>query len=118
MRASSLDVRERIVAAVDEGQEIEEVAERYQVHARTVRRYVKLMREQGSLAAKARPGRPVGLSPEQQQHFADQLREEPSLSYPERARLFLQQGVLLSGASISRWVKRLGYSRKKSSSDP
>ena len=118
MKAYSTDLRDRIVSAVDRGQSVNEVAERYNVHPRTVWRYLQLRQERGSLEPRPRRGRNPILSPEQQQAFKQQLSDHPNLTYPERMALFSkEQGVSLSKPTISRWVRRLRYSRKKSGSD-
>lgn len=114
MKAYSVDLRERIVRAVGDGGCTEEVADRFEVHPRTVRRYLTLRRKQGNLAPKPRRGRLPKLTPEQQEAFREQLKAYPTLTYPERAELFYQErGVRLSIPTVCRWVKRLRYSRKK-----
>ncbi len=52
MRAYSLDLRERIVAARQEGQSEKQVADRFGVSEATVTRYHRLARQQKPLAAK------------------------------------------------------------------
>src|SRR5436190_1519862 len=51
MRAYSMDLRERIVAAVDAGLHQAQAAERFGVSQRTVERYLARRRRTGSLAA-------------------------------------------------------------------
>ena len=51
MRAYSMDLRERIVAAVDAGLHQSQAAERFGVSLRTVERYLARRRATGSLAA-------------------------------------------------------------------
>src|SRR3954449_2986955 len=51
MRAYSMDLRERIVAAVDAGLTQGQAAERFGVSLRTVERYLARRRSTGSLAA-------------------------------------------------------------------
>ena len=119
MKAYSTDLRERIVIAINQGQSAYEVAERFNVSPRTVWRYAQQHREQGHLNPKPRKGREPLLTPEQQLAFRQQLDDHPNLTYPERAELFEQEhGVALSGPTISRWVRRLRYSRKKSGNGP
>src|SRR4051812_22203704 len=51
MRAYSMDLRERIVAAVDAGLPQRQAAERFEVSLRSVERYLSRRRRSGSLAA-------------------------------------------------------------------
>src|SRR3954467_4451474 len=60
MRAYSMDLRERIVAAVDAGLTQAQAAERFGVSLRTVERYLSRRRRSGSLAA---PGQRQGPEP-------------------------------------------------------
>jgi transposase len=50
MRAYSMDLRERVVAAVDAGLTQRQAAERFEVSLRTVERYLSRRRRTGSLA--------------------------------------------------------------------
>ena len=59
MKAYSVDLRARIVRAVEQGMSKAEAARRYEVGLSTVKRSVRLGAG-GSLAAKASPGRPRG----------------------------------------------------------
>lgn len=88
MRAYSEDLRQRIVHSVISGQCIHDVADRLEVSARTVWRYLRLQREQGDLHAKTHPGRPTKLTPEQQLALRQQLQQHPSLTLQERVELF------------------------------
>ena len=119
MRAYSEDLRQRIVQSVFSGQDIVEVADRYQVSPRTVWRYLRQHREQGNLHPKPHPGRQPKLSPEQQKTLREQLRQHPSLTLQERAALFHEEhGIELPISSMHRWIRRLRYSRKKPPSAP
>src|SRR6059058_1993280 len=51
MRAYSMDLRKRIVAAIDAGLTQSQAAERFEVSLRTVERYLSRRRSTGSLAA-------------------------------------------------------------------
>lgn len=119
MKAYSTDLRQRITTAVHQGQHVNDVAQRYNVHPRTIWRYLQLEREQGHLNPRPRQGRAPKLNPQQQDAFKRQLKDHPTLTHRERAQLFYEQhGVQLSGPTISRPVRRLRYSRKKSDSAP
>ena len=56
-----MDLRERVVAAVDAGMSQSQAAERFGVSLRTVERYLARRRATGSLAATGRP--PAGQVP-------------------------------------------------------
>lgn len=119
MRAYPEDLRQRIVQSAFSGQDIHDVAERYQVSTRTVWRYLRQHREQGDLHPKPRPGRRPKLTPEQQQALREQLQQHPSLTLAERVELFGQEHeVELPVSSMHRWIKKLRYSRKKPPSAP
>ena len=119
MKAYSEDLRERIVTSVISGQDIHDVAKRYQVSSRTVWRYLKQYREQGNLTPGNHPGRPPKLTPEQREILHEQLKDHPSLTLSERVKLLAHEtGVKLSISTMQRWVRRLRYSRKKSPRDP
>ena len=56
MRAYSVDLRERIIAAVDAGQARREVARRFDVSPATIGNYLRLRRQTGGLAPRPRAG--------------------------------------------------------------
>ena len=58
MRAYSLDLRERIVRAVDQGYKRADIVKLFGVPLATVKRYLKRRRETGQVARKPIPGRP------------------------------------------------------------
>lgn len=58
MRAYSLDLPQRIIAAVDAVQAVAAVAERCAVSPRSVRRFRQQWREQDTLTARPLSGRP------------------------------------------------------------
>lgn len=119
MRAYSEDLRARIVHCVTSGQDVNEVAELFGVSARSVERYVKQQREHGDLAPKKHPGRQPLLGEEHLQALRENLRKEPGLTLAERCdRLQAEVGVRVSVPTMHRWVKRLGYARKKAPSAP
>ena len=119
MKAYSEDLRIRIVHCVASGQDVIEVAKRFEVSPRTVERYVKQQREQGVLAPKKHPGRQPILREAQVEALRANLVEEPGLTLAERCDwLHEYEGVKVSVPTMYRWVKRLRYSRKKARSAP
>jgi len=119
MKAYSEDLRIRIVHCVASGQDVIEVARRFEVSPRTVERYVKQQREQGGLAPKKHPGRQPLLSEAQAEALRGNLQAEPGLTLAERCDwLYEHEGVRISVPTMYRYVKRLRYSRKKARSAP
>ena len=114
MRAYSPDLRARIVAAVDAGTPKPEVARRFAVSLATVKRYVVLRRERGSLDPLPVPGRPTTIRPEQEAELWTQLVAHPTAILAEHcARWEASHGVRPSLSTMSRAISRLGWTRKK-----
>src|SRR3954467_8262017 len=104
-----MDLRERIVAAVDEGMSQSQAAERFGVSLRSVERYLARRRATGGLAA---PGQRPGGEPGQrrQRQACLPARLEPAADAPlaEHAAAFLAAGgEPVSLASMSRAIAGL-----------
>ena len=114
MDAYSLDLRKKIVEAKERGMSTAEVAQTFGVGASTVKRYAAAAREGSSLAPKKRPGSRPKLDEGARRLLEADLEERPAATLPER-REFLQRmaGVEVSDSTVSRMLKRLGWSRKK-----
>ena len=111
--AYSLDLRERIVEAVAEGQKHEDVAARFKVGVATVRRYLSRSRA-GALAAKAPPGRSALIPPEAYELLKEQVRQHNDATLTRHCELWeAQQGVKVSVVAMCRTLQRAGLSRKK-----
>ncbi len=59
MKAYSIDVREKVLRAVDQGYPRQEMVKLLGVSRATIKRYLKQRRETGTIAPKAIPGRPA-----------------------------------------------------------
>jgi transposase len=114
MNAYSLDLRKKIVEAKERGTPTAEVAKTFGVGVSTVKRYAAAAREGRSLAPKKRPGSKPKLNEAARKLLEVDLRERPAATLPER-REFLRRagGVEVSDSTLSRMLKRLGWSRKK-----
>ena len=114
MNAYSLDLRKKIVEAKQRGASTSEVARTFGVGASTVKRYAATAREGRSLAPKKRPGSKPKMDEAALRLLEADLRERPTATLPQR-REFLSgvAGVRVSDSTISRALKRLGWSRKK-----
>ena len=114
MNAYSLDLREKIVAAVGRGMSKAQTARTFGVGATSVKRYVKLREEGKPLAPGKAPGNKGKLDGGARKLLEEDLHSRPSVTYEKRADLLYQLlGVKVSKATICRTVRRLGYTRKK-----
>jgi transposase len=115
MNAYSLDLRKKIVEANKRGTPTAEVAKTFGVGASTVKRYAAAAREGRSLAPKKRPGSKPKMGERARRLLEADLRERPAATLPQR-REFLRRaaaGLSVSDSTVSRMLKRLGWSRKK-----
>ena len=113
MRAYSMDLRERVAAACDEGGATREpIAARFSVRVRWVRDLLRRRRETGSIAPRPHGG---GRAPAFDGAGAARLREavraEPDATLEELGRA---AGVACSPAAVDRALRRLGITRKRS----
>ena len=115
MKAYSEDLRRKIVEAVEQrGMSKSEAARSFGVGISSVKRYVAAAREGRSLAPKKRPGSKPKLDEGARRLLEADLEERPAATLPQR-REFLRRacGVRVSDSTISRMLKRMGWSRKK-----
>jgi transposase len=115
MKAYSLDLREKIVAAVGRGgMSKAQAARTFGVGATSVKRYVKLAEEGKSLTPGKAPGKKGKVDGEAVKLLEEDLHARPALAHDKRADLLCRLlGVRVSKATICRAIKRLGYTRKK-----
>ena len=114
MKAYSEDLRKRIVEAVGRGMGKSEAARTFGVSLSSVKRYVSMAREERSLTPKKRPGLRPKIDEQGKRLLQADLKERPAATLPQR-RQFLQRvaGVKVSDSTVSRMLKRMGWSRKK-----
>jgi transposase len=112
MRAYSLDLRQRIVAAVDAAEgTLAEIAQLFQVSVSCITRLLQRRRACGSLAPKPHAGGPQSkLTEHDEQRLLDLLQQQPDATLTElRDRL----GVPCSIMTIARALSRHHITRKK-----
>jgi transposase len=118
--AYSLDLRERVLAAIDGGLSRTRAAQQFRVGRATITTWVALRRERGSLAAQFSPGRPRTIGVAEAEALRVQLLAQPDATLPEHVQRWAahhpEQPV--STATMSRAIQRLGWTRKKSRSVP
>jgi transposase len=114
MKAYSLELREKIVAAVGHGMSKAQAARTFGVGATSVKRYVKLKEEGQPLTPGKAPGKKAKLDQGAMKLLEEDLRSRPAVTYEKRANLLNELlGVRVSKSTICRMVGRLGYTRKK-----
>lgn len=112
MRAYSMDLRVRVLAAVDAGDTTAEVAETFAVSPAWVRRLVQRRRDHGEVGPRARrSGRPPTL-----RDHADRIRAALAIA-PDLTPTELRDELRVAVALSTLWaaVRALGYTFKKSS---
>lgn len=114
MRPYSLDLRQRVIAAVDarEGSQ-PQIAERFHVSVSFITRLLKRRRQTGSLAPKPHGGgHPPALDRAAQQRLRQLIRKQPDATLLE---LVAQLGVPCGRMAIFRTLRKLKITRKKKS---
>ena len=114
MNAYSEDLRKKIVEALDRGATKSEAARSFGISRPSVKRYAKLADEGRPLAPKKRPGLKPKLDQAAWRLLEEDLEERPAATLRQR-REFLRRvrGVSVSESTVSRTLRRLGWSRKK-----
>jgi transposase len=112
-----IELRERVVAFVDEGHSHREAARRFRVSPKFVNDMIKLRRETGGLSPKpqgnlGRTGKLNGFST----WVRERLDEQSDLTL-DALRLELEEihGVKVHRGTVGHWLHRLGLSHKKNS---
>ena len=116
MKAYSVDLRERVVAAVNKGLSKQAVAETYGVGLATVKRWVARRKRDPNddLAPRVPPGQAPSIGPEHAEALAAQLAMHPTATAEEHAGLWNEaRGTSLSQWTLGRAIRRLGWTRKK-----
>lgn len=114
MNAYSEDLRKKIVQALGRGATKTEAARVFGVSRSSVKRYAKLADEGRPLAPKRRPGSKPKMDERAERLLEADLQERPAATLSERSEfLGRAAGVRVSESTVSRMLKRLGWSRKK-----
>ena len=114
MDAYSLDLGKKIVEAKERGMPTAEVARTFGVGLSTVKRYAATARQGKSLAPKRHPCSEPKLDKAARRLLEADLQERPAATLPQRREFLARMaGVWVSDSTISRMLKRLGWTRKK-----
>ena len=118
--AYSLDLRTRVMAAVDDGLSHTAAAELYKIARASIAKWVKLRRETGALAARQPPGRPRTIGLSDSEALRAQLTAQPDASLAAHVAHWTSAHPAqpLSRATMGRAIQRLDWTRKKRRSMP
>lgn len=112
--ALSLDLRRRVVSAVEAGASRRQAAERFGVSVSSAIRWVAQSRETGDLAPKRRGGRRPSRIDGHGELIMVWIGAEPDLTLPEiSARLEGETGYRPPPSVVHGFFKRRGVTRKK-----
>ena len=113
MRATSIDLRERVVAArVEDGQTMGLIAERFRIPKSTVQNILRRYQQAGTVEPKGHGGgRRSAFSPEALRRLEQDVERHPDATLEE---LRERSGVKVSLVAFHKRLKQLGFTRKKS----
>ncbi len=114
MKPYSIDLRTRIVNAVQEGGTSKsEAARLFGVSLSSVKRYVRIARQGSSLVPRKGGGRPPKADETTRKLLEHDVHARPAVTIAERHR-FLEHTTAksLSISTVRRLLRRLGFSRK------
>ena len=116
MNAYSKDLRLKVIDAVERGVPRKEVSKLLRISLSTISRYVKLRVSGREIAPKPSPGRKAKIlaSPAHRRALWRQLEGNDTATLEEHSEMFeKERGVRVSVATMSRAVRKLGWSFKK-----
>src|SRR3712207_2875728 len=114
MKAYSVDLRRKIVEAVSTGTPKAQVARAFGVGLSTVKRYAGRAERGEGLTPRKSPGKRRKVGETAHRLLERDLQERPAATLPERRELLARvAGVEVSDSTVSRTLKRMGFSRKK-----
>ncbi len=118
MRGYTLDLRERIVRAVAQGEGKTAVSKRFEVSLSTVKRYLK-RHKQGELAPRKGGGRRRLLTAEGCERLRKQVEAHRDWTLKQHARALTKEtGVEIKKSAVGNYLKRLGITHKKRALSP
>jgi transposase len=117
MNAYSLDLRLKVLDAIDRGIPRREVVRTFGISMPTLERYLRRRRQTEEVAPKPSPGRTPSICATSQERHAlwKQLEENDEATLRRHCQLWEERGgARVSVATMSRAVRKLGWTFKKS----
>jgi transposase len=114
MSGYSVDLRRRIVSAVESGMSKAQAARTFSVSFSSVKRFVDKAEKGESLAPKKRPGSSPKLDEKTRKLLEEDIRERPYLTLRDRCGYIeAMTGLWVSRSSMCRAMAKIGPTRKK-----
>ena len=116
MNAYSNDLRLKVLDALDRGLPRKEVARLFGISLSTIKRYLKLREHTGDVTPKPSPGRTLttGKSVEPRRALWAQLESNDDATLERHCELWeQQQGAKVPISTMSRAIRKLGWTHKK-----
>jgi transposase len=114
MKAYSLDLRERVLAAHARGMSRRALIDLFQVSQGSITRWLRQQRTTGDLTPRVPPGRARSIPAEADAALRRQLESAPDAALATHAAQWeAEYGTPLSPWTMGRAIRRLGWSRKK-----
>jgi transposase len=113
MRAYSLDLRQRVLAALDSGTPRAAVARTFRVSERTIARWLTRRQSGAPIAGGAGPGRAHGIPDAALPSLRAQLATHPDDTLAEHLVTWNAQHPAVSQSALVRAIQRAGWTRKK-----
>jgi transposase len=116
MKTYSLDLRERLLDAADRGMPRKEAVRVFGVSLATIKRWLMRLEQTGSVAPKKKPGmKPrIGITVEERRALWVQLETHDAATLEEHCELWEEKrGVRVSVSTMSRAIRKLGWTLKK-----
>lgn len=115
MRAFSLDLRQRVVDALQSGQTRPHVSERFGVSLATIDRLARQWRQTQDLSPRPIPGRSRAITETEREILQALVSTQKDPTLASLSQAFLEQtGKTVSLSALQRNLVWLGYSYKKS----
>lgn len=113
MKPYSEDLRVRIVRAVEDGMSKSATARLFGVSLSSVKRYMRIIQRGESLVPRKGGGRPPKANETIRKLLEEDVKERPAATLSARSS-FLEHatGKALSGSTVRRLLKRMGFSQK------
>ncbi len=114
MKSYSMDLRERLVAGRQRGQSADELSRIFGLSKRSVERYWKRLKEEGTVEAKARGGYRRSRLEDHDGQLRQWIDEAPDLTLAElRSRLFAELAISIGTTALWHRLEKLGLTFKK-----